>query len=86
MTEDTQHQEAVLLRLRELGATICEGTQAVVVARLKALPSECVNLFWRAFLVTRVRDFRQDTMNAVNQVLKNLEKEAFQHQRGSADD
>ena len=54
---------------------IDESTQAVVVARLKALPSESVAAFWRCWMVARVRDFTGETMPAVNQVLKNLEKE-----------
>ena len=54
---------------------IDESTQAVVVARLKALPSGSVAMFWRCWMVDRVRDFTNETMPAVKQVLKNLEKE-----------
>lgn len=54
---------------------IDDATQQTIIARLRALPSDDVAMFWRAFMVTRVRDFHRGTLVAVRQVLSNIEKQ-----------
>jgi hypothetical protein len=56
------------------GDPISEETQNRIKARLQALPSESVAMFWRQFRVSRIQDFDKGTMPAVRQVLDNMER------------